>query len=201
MGCDKVLTAIIMASGFSSRLGTNKLLLPYKGKYLIEHILDTIISSNYFYSILVARDDDVLELGKVRGIQVISNNRAEIGQSESIKLGVENTPFTEGYAFFAADQPLMDGETLKLLVDQFYQDKNFIVVPKFQNHRGTPVIFPKRYKSDLLALSGDIGGRTIIKRYKNQVQFVEVKNENLLLDIDTLRDYQELLNKDDKDEK
>jgi molybdenum cofactor cytidylyltransferase len=188
-----MLNAIIMASGFSSRMGTNKLLLPYKGKLLIEHILDKVIACNFASVTLVAQNEEIINIGKKRKVNVIHNTRAAEGQSASIKLGINNSPDCKGYAFFTADQPLLDVETIELLIDSFYKTGNSIIVPCFSGKRGTPVIFPEKFKSELLALSGDTGGKNVIEKHPNEVRFIEVHKESTLWDIDTEEDYRKLI--------
>lgn len=188
-----MLSAIIMASGFSSRMGTNKLLLPYNGKALVEHILDKVKVCGFYSTILIAQNYEVIDMGKKRGIKVVYNNKAKEGQSQSIKLGILNSPDAMGYAFFTADQPLIDIETIKLLMDSFYKEEDSIIIPTFKEKRGTPVIFPKRFKNDLLALEGDTGGRNIINKNIDDVKLIEVKKDYVLWDIDTQEEYKSLI--------
>ncbi|MDF2672895.1 MAG: hypothetical protein K0R09_1160, partial [Clostridiales bacterium] len=61
-----MLNAIIMASGFSNRMGSSKLLLTYKDKTLIEHILDKVIDCGFHDIILVARNKEILNMGNIR---------------------------------------------------------------------------------------------------------------------------------------
>lgn len=192
-----MLNAIIMASGFSNRMGTNKLLLPYKGKYLIEYIMDKVIKCKFNNVILVAHNKEIMYLGKKREMMVVYNERPEAGQSESIKLGIANSTEAEGYAFFTGDQPLIDIETIEFLIDNFYKRENSIIVPIFEEKRGTPVIFHRNFKKDLLALEGDTGGRNVIKDHMDAVKFIEVKRECILWDIDTKEDYRKLTCIDD----
>ena len=193
-----MLNAIIMASGFSNRMGSNKLLLTYKNKTLIEHILDKVIDCGFQDIILVARNKEILNMGNIRGIKGIYNEKAEAGQSESIKLGIINSKDADGYAFFTGDQPLMDIATIKCLMNCFYEKTDSIIVPIFKEQRGTPVIFPKRFKEELLNLKGDTGGRQIIGKYMDSATFEEVSEEFLLYDVDTEEDYKKLIFLEDK---
>lgn len=188
-----MLNAIIMASGFSNRMGANKLLLPYRGKTLIENTMDKIMECGFYDIILVAQDKKVLDICNSRGIKGIYNEKAEIGQSESVKIGIVNSKTADGYAFFTGDQPLMDVETIRFLMDCFYKAKDSIIVPVFNEKRGTPVIFPNRFRDELLALKGDTGGRQIIAKHLENVIFTPVGKESLLFDIDTEEDYKKLL--------
>lgn len=184
-----MINVIIMASGYSKRMGSNKLLLPYKNKPIIEHVLDNVMSSGLKSVTLVSGQDEVLEIGRLKNVRTVYNSHAQDGQSASIKAGILNSPPCQGYMFLTGDQPLLDMETIKLLADTFENNKQFITVPSFQGKKGNPVIFPERFKEELLELQGDTGGREIIKRHPDSVIFVEVKNGYVLWDIDTKEDY------------
>jgi molybdenum cofactor cytidylyltransferase len=193
-----MLSAIVMASGFSSRMGTNKLLLPYKGKAMIEHILDELPGCGFGSIILAAQDKTILDMGSARGIRSVHNMRASEGQSESIRLGIVNSPECSGYAFFTGDQPYMDSSTIKYLMKAFDETGDKIIIPICKGKRGTPVIFPSRFRQELLELSGDSGGRQVINRHSEDVRFVEIGDETLLWDIDTKEDYKKLLSMNNK---
>lgn len=191
-----MLSAIVMASGNSNRMGKNKLLLPYQGKYIIEHTLDLVVAC-FEQSVLVAKDDQVIELGQKRGMNVIRNTDADKGQSESMKLGILNFPNAMGYVFFTSDQPLMDKESLKILKKNYEQSPNSIIIPTYQGKKGSPVIFPQRFRDELLAVEGDTGGRIVIQQHLDDVKYVEISNPNFLWDIDTLHDFHKLLGWDE----
>jgi molybdenum cofactor cytidylyltransferase len=188
-----MINAIIMASGFSRRMGRNKLMLLYNSKPLIDNVMDHIIGSGLKSVFLVSGNEEILERGRLRNIKTIYNGSADAGQSESIKAGILNSPVCDGYMFFAGDQPLLDEETIRLLADRFEENKDLIIIPVFKGRKGSPVIFPKRFKEELLALSGDTGGREVIKNHPGSVLLVEVKDNSMLLDIDTKEAYMELI--------
>ena len=189
-----MVAAVIMASGSSKRIGVNKLLLPYKGKCLIEHLLDVIIKCDFSKIILVAKDKALIDLGKKRGIEVIYNKHADKGQSEAIKLGIQNSLNASGYAFLAGDQPFIDCEMLNLLITNFSTNSDAIIVPTYKEKRGTPVIFPNNYQKELLNLKGDVGGKAVINAHLDKVKYVEVNSSEQLWDIDTLDDYEKIIN-------
>ena len=57
---------------------------------------------------------------------------------------------------------------------------NFVIGPTRLN----PVIFSKKYAEELLNLSGDVGGRQVMERHKEDVRFFEIEDEKELFDID-----------------
>lgn len=190
-----MISALIMASGLSQRMGQNKLLLPFKGKALIEHTIDVVLSCSFYYPLLIVSNDKIKEIGEKKGINVIFNNQAHKGQSEAIKLGLINAPISCGYAFFTGDQPLMDKKTITLLIDEFSHNQNKIIIPCFKGTKGSPVIFPNSLKEELLLLEGDNGGKKVIYRHMDMVKHVEIDRLSFLFDIDTEADYQKLIQK------
>lgn len=195
-----MISAIIMASGYSRRMKKNKLLLEYKGKTLIQQTIEMVLKCDFSQIILVAREKEILQLGKNSGLTVIENKNADRGISESIKLGVTYADDCDGYMFFTADQPLLNVNIINKLLQLFCKDKSHIIVPHYAGRRGSPVIFPKKFKQDLLHLQGDVGGKVIINKYSQQVCFVEIDDEKSLFDIDTQEDYKKILEWDEAED-
>lgn len=195
-----MISAIIMASGYSRRMKKNKLLLKYKGRTLIQQTIDMILKCDFSQIILVAREKEILQIGKNSGLTVIENKKADRGISESIKLGVTYAGDCDGYMFFTVDQPLLNASIINKLLQASYKDKSYIIVPHYAGRRGSPVIFPKKFKQDLLHLGGDIGGKIIINKYSKQVSFIEIDDEKSLFDVDTQEDYKKILEWDEAED-
>ena len=195
-----MLTAIILAAGYSRRMGKNKLLLKHRGKSMIEHTIETILLCGFSEVILVAREEEIIEIGSRNGLKVIKNENAVKGISESIKLGVVQAEGTEGYMFFTADQPFLDSDTIKGLTKKFTENSAYIIVPRCDGKRGSPVIFPYIFKKDFLKLEGDVGGKVIINKNLDKVKFLEIEDITKLVDIDTNENHENILKleRDDK---
>jgi hypothetical protein len=80
-------------------------------------------------------------------------------------------------------------QTINSLVEAFTANRRGIIIPVYRGRRGNPVIFAIRYKGELLNLKGDVGGREIIKRHPDDVLEVAVNCKGVLLDVDTMEDY------------
>lgn len=195
-----MISAIILASGFSKRMGQNKLLLKYRGRSLIEHTIETILKCGFSEVILVAREEEIIEIGNKNGLKVIKNENAAKGISESIKLGVMHGKETDGYMFIMADQPFLDIVTVKELTAEFRENPAYIIIPKCEGKRGSPVIFPSSFKEDFLKLEGDVGGKVIINKNLDKVKFLEIQDCKELVDIDTNENYENILKLEGNDE-
>jgi len=89
-----------------------------------------------------------------------------------------------------ADQPHIPIELVKALGEQHAQTLAPVVAPLIDGRRGNPVLFDRVTFDDLLALSGDVGGRAVFA--KHGVTYVPWHEASLLLDVDTPEDYQRL---------
>lgn len=180
--------AVIMASGFSKRFGTNKLLAKYKDKTLIEIIVDTVTSSNISQTVIIYNDIKIKQL--IPNQTLIYNSNSYKGISESIKLGCNYFENIDGIIFFPADQPLLTSATINKLIARFNREKSKIIIPQYNDHLGSPVIFPRKYYKDLLKLTGDVGGKTVINKYPHDNTFVNIENSCENFDIDTQKQYE-----------
>lgn len=188
-----MVTGIVMASGLSTRMGKYKLLLKYRGKFLIEYVLDAVSKSNLEGKIVVTGNETIVELAEVRDLRVVKNYHGYMGQSQSIKLGLKEASEISGYAFITGDQPFLSENLINRLIEEFEENQDKFIVPVYKGRRGNPVIFPSKYRNELLALNGDVGGKAILKNHEKSIHFVEIDEEYFLWDIDTEKDYTELL--------
>ena len=191
------ISAIIMASGKSKRMGTNKLLLEYRGITFIENTLEKVLKENFYEFAIVISDKKVkkkvqdymknLETDEKK-TYVIDNKKSEKGQSESIKIGLKTLGKCDGYMFFSCDQPFLTSDTIKKILKNFNPGR--ITIPEYDGKRSLPVIFGKNFKNELLKLEGDTGGKTVISNHPDKIRIVEIENSDEGRDIDTKEDYE-----------
>lgn len=186
------MNGIILASGFSTRMGKNKLLMKINNEEIIRRVIKEVKKSNISNIILVAREKTILDMGKLENIKVVENKEAHLGQSSSIRLGINSSKIEEDFMFFCGDQPFIDFKSINKLIEVSKKSNESIIVPRMNERTGSPVIFPKIYKKELNLLTGDIGGREIIKNNKEKVKYVDIMNPLFLEDVDTKEDYMKL---------
>jgi molybdenum cofactor cytidylyltransferase len=184
---DKSLAGIILASGLSSRFKSNKLIHRMKdGKLLFEHSLINAINADIFNEIIVVTSyDEITNItSQYPFVKTIQNMNNIEGISESIKLGVGKvSDYIDGYMFIMADQPYIKSVTFQDIANAF-KETDKIIIPQYKDTFGSPKVFPKKYKDELLKLSGDNGGRDVIKEHKNDVFIVNIISEIDNKDID-----------------
>jgi molybdenum cofactor cytidylyltransferase len=179
---------IILASGFSRRMGENKLLLEIEGEKIIEKVIKACKKSDLESIILIYREERVRNIGDKYNLKTIYNPKANLGQSEAMKLGIRNSGNSEDYMFFVGDQPFLSYELINLLIEEYKKSKSSILIPYYNENRGMPMIISSKYKNELLNVVGDKGARDIVNKYIKEVTKVYIKEEKQGIDIDTPED-------------
>ncbi|MGL1930632.1 MAG: NTP transferase domain-containing protein [Desulfotalea sp.] len=185
--------AVIMAAGRSKRMGQCKLSMAFAKSTVLETFLKSFPYNNYSQVMLIAGKN--LKIPEIKDLETIINSQPELGQSYSIGLGLKHTNSNNPIMFFVADQPMLKAETIDKLVISHLQYPEQIIVPIIMDsgERKNPVIFPAKFKRELAALVGDVGGRKVIKNNSSSVREISFENALEFKDIDDYADYTELL--------
>lgn len=187
------LSAIVLAAGQSRRMAPqNKLLLPFRGKTVIQTVLDAIVPLGFVEILVVTgfeknRIEEALRDYRVR---LVFNADHEQGMATSIAAGIsEARTNSDGFMIFLGDMPWIEQEVLRRQIQTFYgSPEESIVVSVFEKRRGNPVIFAQKYRNELLKLRGDRGARSVMERYPEKVIEVPVRDERALNDLDHRKD-------------
>lgn len=182
----KNIACIVMASGHSTRFGSNKLLVEYEGTPLAQHIIEKLRKLSIDI-VVVTRYKEIQDLCCQLKVSCLLHNLPY--QNDTVRLGLKQLgPSYLGYMFCTGDQPLVQLNSLEKLCADFLEQPNYIHRLKYQDIPGNPVIFPAEFYDKLCDLPQDQGGSYIIKQNKNQLRFTEAGSESELYDIDTTKD-------------
>lgn len=181
---------IILASGLSKRLACNKLFLPYQGLTFIEHTFRLVQQVSAVEKLLVISPENAAGVSVPEQIKVIFNHEAETGQSAAVRLGVSHAT-GDSYLFLPIDQPLLSAALLNRIVTA--SEEHRIVVPVDETGQvGSPASFGKRFRAELLQLTGDKGGKEIRDNNKSSWYCVNTTSRQLM-DVDTQTDFRKLI--------
>jgi molybdenum cofactor cytidylyltransferase len=191
-----MISAIILAAGESKRMGQPKQLLPFGGSTVLGQIVETLLPSQAAEIIVVLgyQAEKVIPQIAREPVKIVVNPDFRQGMSSSIKCGLSHiSEAADGVMIVLGDQPLIEKETIDLLIENHCQSKRGIILPVHKGIRGHPVIFKiVKYKDELMRLTGDIGGKQIIERHPSDVLEVEVDSESVVRSIDVESDYRSL---------
>ncbi|MCW3475023.1 molybdopterin-binding/glycosyltransferase family 2 protein [Limobrevibacterium gyesilva] len=184
--------AVVLAAGKSTRMAPyNKLLIADRtGKPMIARVVDNVLSSGARPIVVVTghRAEDVRAALGGRPVTFVHADDHESGLSASLKAGIAAVPATVSAAIVClGDMPLVTGRIIDRLIASYDTDEGrCIVVPTHQGKTGNPILWDRRYFPEIRALSGDVGARALLKRHMEQVEEVEVKDDSVLRDFDTV---------------
>ena len=188
-----MISGIILASGFSSRMKREKLTLAVEGIPMLERVIRAATASTLDEILLVYQKDEIRTLGQKYDLLLVHNAHPEDGQSAAVKAGVKSACMeSNGFMFLVGDQPYVSAITIDRLITQFKKDMSRIVVPVYGSRRGNPVIFPASLKRELLVLDGDKGGRAVMDTLQNLISVVAIQDEREAMDVDTDEVYEKM---------
>jgi molybdenum cofactor cytidylyltransferase len=127
-----------------------------------------------------------------RPVQVVINPDWVQGQSSSVKAGLAVLPPNlSAVLFLLADQPGVTPAVVNALIARHRTTLAPVVWPEYKEQRGNPVLFDRVTFPELMSLSGDTGGRPVLRAHAEHAERVPVSDPGVLFDIDTPGDYVE----------
>ncbi len=190
---------IILAAGLSKRFGRPKQLLSWQGQPLIGYVAGVALSSILKRIVVVTGHvadqvrEALLPYSGSRRLKIVLNAEFEEGQSTSIRRGIAALdPDADAAMFISCDQPLITPDYLNGLIKAFVEKRPLICYPVYKSERSNPCIFSSQLFTELKQLSGDIGGRVLIERYRSRVLEHAVPTARAVADIDRQQDVERI---------
>ncbi|MEM4187459.1 MAG: nucleotidyltransferase family protein, partial [Candidatus Caldarchaeum sp.] len=183
MGSWLKVAGVVVASGFSRRVGDDKLHVKILDKPLMSWALESIAQLDYRAVVLRKMNE---KRGLVpSGFTVLVNLNAERGLSSSLRVAASWTPSdAEGLAVVLADMPFTK-KVVNHLVKVFSSGDFDAVSAGIDGNPVNPVVFSRRVLHHLITLEGDVGAKTLLKKINTCVIDFD---RRLLTDVDTTED-------------
>jgi CTP:molybdopterin cytidylyltransferase MocA len=160
---------IVLAAGFSRRLGHPKQLVVYEGETLIARAAR--IASEVGEVIVVTTP----QFANV-AFPIVINETPDEGMASSIRAGV--AACDDDVLITLCDQPRVTAEHLRALVAANAP----IAATAYRGTLGVPAYFAREFRDELLALRGDHGAKRIIEAHRDVVAAIPF--EDAALDVD-----------------
>ena len=181
------ITGVLLASGFSTRFGANKLLTRLDHQPLIAHSAAALSPCDRVIAVVRIVDAALQAELRVLGIDCVFNTEPERGIGHSIACAVKGTANSDGWCLLPADMPYVSPATTALVVSAL-RSGAAIAAPTCDGRRGHPVGFAATFRSALSELDGDVGARNVINRNAEQLTLIDTDDAGILVDIDTAAD-------------
>ena len=177
---------IILAAGFSSRAKINKLLLQTNDKSLISHAIEGMFPhvEKIFVVTGYYHDEIFNAIKHYKNVIIVKNDEFERGMFSSILVVIKNV--SDDFFILPGDCPFVNYETYEKLL----KGNKDIRVPAYLNRKGHPIFLKFRYK-DLL-LKEPVTSNLKDFRNRHDYEIINTEDKNVLIDIDTMNDFQNL---------
>jgi len=178
-------------------MGQPKLLLPWGGSTVIEHLLAALSHPRIVTCCVVCRRNDV-ELARVvdqAGGSVIQPAVDPPEMKDSVLAALTaieqrwHPAPDEGWVLCPADQPLLPPGILQPLVDAWDTGTAEVVIPRHGGRKGHPVLFRWQLYNEIQALRADEGLNSLVRHPSRKIEFVDLDTPGILVDLDTPEDY------------
>lgn len=190
------ISAILLAAGLSSRMGTPKPLLPWGQTTILGQVVSTFAAAGLQEIVVItggARaevENLVKSLAQALPVRTVYNpGYLDGGMLSSIQAGLAALGTQVDAALVGlGDQPQVKQETVLRICESFRREQQPLVVPSYQNHRGHPWLVARGFWPALHALTTPATPRDFLSAHASQVTYVPA-DASVLQDLDTPEEY------------
>ncbi|AHF08136.1 nucleotidyltransferase family protein [Desulfitobacterium metallireducens] len=203
---------VVMASGQATRMGQDKLALPWRNTTVLGYVLEVIFQTLKGFSLDIPCEVWVVARKSMRQYMnpaQLSENWGDPDQvkrvwikepqphplSTTLRLGLDDlSERIQGICFVPGDQVGLEPIQFTQLMERFLENQPDFLIPWVESSegiKGSPVFFHRRYLEELRSLQGEQGGRVVLHRYPERWQRFAIPAE-FLEDVDTIQDYERL---------
>jgi molybdenum cofactor cytidylyltransferase len=189
--------AVILAAGSSSRMGSPKQILPFRGESLLRHAALAALDAGCSPVIVVTGAYAELSRRELEGLDVREalNPRWETGMASSIGAGLEGLlgadPDAAAAVFLLCDQPHVTAGVISGLATAHRVTGRPVIASTYGGSFGVPALFSRSLFVELARLEGRAGAKQVIERYASETHFLPFRGGEV--DVDTPDDFSRLI--------
>ena len=189
------IVGILLAAGASRRFGADKLThsLPDGDVVAVRACRNLLAGTDSVLAVVRPGSERLAALLQTEGADVLICADADQGMSASLVFGIRARPEAAGWLITLGDMPWIAPTTIHKVADALRMGAT-IAAPRWQGRRGHPVGFAHVLGTELAALNGDEGAKTVIQAYLEQLHLIDCDDPGVLRDIDRPEDLNPLNN-------
>ena len=194
--------ALIPAGGKSERMGRPKLTLPFKGRTILECVLDAVRRAGIEHILVVVGPHvpELVPLAEAAGAQVLALPEVTPHLRDTVEYGLKwieerfHPRPDDRWFLVPADHPMLDDAVFaQLLVARDTYTTCSIVIPTYKGKRGHPTSLDWTHAAGIHAFPA--GGRlnAYVRQQAAETLEVPMNSAGVVRDLDTEEDYARLL--------
>jgi molybdenum cofactor cytidylyltransferase len=199
---------VILAAGESSRMGSDKALLPWpplppagapaKDTFLSAAIR-SLLSTDFVVVVAGANESALAPVVYANGASIVVNPDPSRGQFSSLQVGLQAVlnRGRDAALITLVDRPPVSGATVDLLRAAFESapDTIWAVVPEFSGKHGHPYVVGREMMEAFLQAQPTASAREIEHQHQDRIRYVAVDDPFVAMNINTPEDYAALVTK------
>lgn len=184
-----MVSAVVLAAGASTRMGTQKLLLRLGAEPLVRKTVREVCAAGFDEVVVVVGYEYEKVLAALHGLPIRSvvNQAYPTGMGSSFRAAVEHLGDSAAAMFALGDQPFVTAKEYRQILDTFRDQAPGIVCVRYGDVTAPPHLFSQKFFPDLAQLVH--GARSVLERHRDETVVLQFPPE-LLKDIDTPEDYE-----------
>ncbi len=181
-----MIPVVVLAGGAARRFGSNKLLAELNGLPLVMHTPLRLQKAGGFDVTVVTCHEEVKQLCEEAGLTCLFSECCREGLSGSVRAAAEHLidRGVPAAVFCGGDQPFLTAEALRNFYEAWQSSGNGLGTCCADGQVTNPVIFSSLYFETLTELTGDTGGRAVLRANKADCFFYELADPHEIMDID-----------------
>jgi molybdenum cofactor cytidylyltransferase len=188
---------VILAAGESTRMHSDKALLPWHGRTFLDAWIESLKPVTDFVLVVTGTNTDfVRPVVDAAGAFLIVNQAPERGQFSSLQTGLQEVLNRGRDAAFITlvDRPPVQPETLRCLRRSFLQSESGVwaVVPEYAGKHGHPIVVGREMISAMLNAPAASNAREVQHAHPQHISYVTVADRFTTEDVNTPEDYQRI---------
>ena len=166
--------AVILAAGFSSRMGAFKPLMKLEDETIVERLIRVSKNAGINDIVIVTGHNrqQMIPVIENAGAAEVFNRDFEKGMFTSMQAGTTALPEElDGFFMMPVDCPLVTEDILKQLMESFDPDKFSVAV--YRGKKGHPLLIPDKFRQEIIDHDGQNGLKAITDRDFDLMQRIE----------------------------
>jgi len=182
---------VVLAAGYSSRMGSLKPLLPLWGSPVITHGIAAFREAGVEPTVVLGNmADEVRQVLVPLRVRCVVNPEFDSGMYSSVVAGIRSLDREVDACFvLPADMPAVRPSTIARLARAYGRTHASVVYPVFRGARGHPPLISSRLFPAIVLGDGEGGLERVLAAHAQHARELRVRDEGVALDLDTPEDY------------